>query len=107
MFTYIFPIVSFQIIENLPSYQISMGSSDKFALRWEDFPSNMSASFRELREYTNICLNFKLSKNLGKCIIYQKIKSVMSIMSMRSIRNMNILEITISIEDMDHFKILT
>ena len=27
-----------------------MGSSDNFSLRWEDFPSNISASFRELRE---------------------------------------------------------
>ena len=46
-------------------------------------------------------------KYLGECFIYKKIKNVKSVMSMKSIRSMTILQITMSIEDMDHFKVLT
>ena len=60
------------------------------------------------REYTTqgSILLFSWTSNhlkfLGKCFIC---KSVKSIMSMKSIRIMNILEESLSIEDLDHFNI--
>jgi hypothetical protein len=41
-------VLYFSII--FKSWLVRMGSSEKFCLRWNDFESNISVAFRELRE---------------------------------------------------------